>query len=181
MTPEHERTDVAETKLRELAGLLFCGIPKEQVDVNADPFDIANRVIARAEHLHQQIDALATVLLKEFGGPTQDEGACEMAIRVLREQKADARRWRAVRPEKIVSARQLIKNAGLEAWLAAALATIDELRAERDAAQAHAARWRVVVAEAGVELEDERISYVAVQIDRDDWLAARTEAPDAPS
>src|SRR3990172_4861106 len=31
---------------------------------------------------------LAKVLLTEFGGPTQNEGAVEMAIRVLREQRA---------------------------------------------------------------------------------------------
>ena len=36
--------------------------------------------------LGKQIDALATVLLREFGGPTQDESACEMAVRVMREQ-----------------------------------------------------------------------------------------------
>ena len=34
-----------------------------------------------------QIDLLATVLLKEFGGPTENESACEMAARVLWEQK----------------------------------------------------------------------------------------------
>ncbi len=39
----------------------------------------------RNEHLHQQIDSLASVLLQEFGGPTQNESACEMAVRLLRE------------------------------------------------------------------------------------------------
>jgi hypothetical protein len=82
---EEERANVAETTIRELTGLLFTGLPTEEVDVAADPFDVANRVIARAEHIHRQIDALATVLMEEFGGPTQNESACEMAVRLLRE------------------------------------------------------------------------------------------------
>lgn len=41
----------------------------------------------------EQIGSLATVLLDEFNGPTQDEGACEMAIRVLREQRAEVTRY----------------------------------------------------------------------------------------
>lgn len=36
---------------------------------------------------NEKIAKLATVLLEEFGGPTQNESACEMAIRVLREQR----------------------------------------------------------------------------------------------
>ncbi len=40
------------------------------------------------EWLRVQLDKLATVLLDEFGGPTQSEGAVDMAIRVLREQKS---------------------------------------------------------------------------------------------
>jgi len=39
---EHER-------VLQLTGLLFTGLPTEEVDVNADPFDVANRVIARAD------------------------------------------------------------------------------------------------------------------------------------
>ncbi len=39
----------------------------------------------RNEHLDREIDALASVLLQEFGGPTQNESACEMAVRLLRE------------------------------------------------------------------------------------------------
>ena len=35
----------------------------------------------------EQIEKLAAVLLLEFGGPTQSESACEMAVRLLREQK----------------------------------------------------------------------------------------------
>ncbi len=41
----------------------------------------------RNEHLDKQIDSLASVLLQEFGGPTQNESACEMAVRLLREFK----------------------------------------------------------------------------------------------
>lgn len=44
-------------------------------------------VAAFVEHLETEIDQLATVLLDEFGGPVCSESACEMAVRVLREQK----------------------------------------------------------------------------------------------
>jgi hypothetical protein len=44
------------------------------------------------EPLSSQIDRLAKVLLGEFGGPTHDEGACDTAIRKLREFK----RWRDI-------------------------------------------------------------------------------------
>ena len=37
--------------------------------------------------LSTQIGVIADVLLQEFGGPTQSESACEMAVRVLREQR----------------------------------------------------------------------------------------------
>lgn len=37
--------------------------------------------------LEEQILLLANVLMDEFGGPVMDESACEMAIRVLREQR----------------------------------------------------------------------------------------------
>ncbi|MCC6490697.1 MAG: hypothetical protein IT364_24640 [Candidatus Hydrogenedentes bacterium] len=40
---------------------------------------------AEVERLRDtQIGPLAKVLLEEFGGPTQDESACEMAVRMLR-------------------------------------------------------------------------------------------------
>jgi len=42
--------------------------------------------------LEEQIESLAKVLLQEFGGPSKDEGACEMAIRLLREQKIEVDR-----------------------------------------------------------------------------------------
>ena len=42
-----------------------------------------------AAALKEQIDALATVLLQEFGGPTCDESACEMAVRLLRDQATE--------------------------------------------------------------------------------------------
>jgi hypothetical protein len=48
----------------------------------------ARRVAADTVHLKAQIDDLAAVLLAEFGGPA-DESACEMAVRVLREQRAE--------------------------------------------------------------------------------------------
>ena len=50
-----------------------------------------------ARNLEQQIDALAKVLLDEFDGPDRDESACEMAVRVLREQRADNERLRKER------------------------------------------------------------------------------------
>lgn len=46
------------------------------------------RLAAECDHLHGQIGTLAKVLLEEFGGPTCDESACEMVVRVLREQNA---------------------------------------------------------------------------------------------
>lgn len=43
-----------------------------------------------SEHVsHLQVDALAKVLLEEFGGPTENEGAVEMAIRLLRKQQGE--------------------------------------------------------------------------------------------
>lgn len=38
--------------------------------------------------LDLQVELLAKVLMEEFGGPTQSEGAIEMAIRVMREQQS---------------------------------------------------------------------------------------------
>ena len=60
--------------------------------------DERERDKAKAEdwaHLSQQVDALAKVLLEEFGGPTQEESACEMAVRVLREQQHQRERDKA--------------------------------------------------------------------------------------
>lgn len=46
-------------------------------------------IIDAAARLNRDdVDELARVLLEEFGGPVGDEGACGMAIRVLREQRA---------------------------------------------------------------------------------------------
>jgi hypothetical protein len=42
------------------------------------------------------VDELARVLMEEFGGPVGDEGACETAIRVLREQRATIEAGRKV-------------------------------------------------------------------------------------
>jgi hypothetical protein len=42
---------------------------------------------ADATEAQCQISTLASVLLSEFGGPTKDESACEMAVRLLREQR----------------------------------------------------------------------------------------------
>ena len=36
-----------------------------------------------------QIDKLAKVLIEEFGGPTENEGAVDMAIRLLRARPSD--------------------------------------------------------------------------------------------
>lgn len=55
-------------------------------------WEIVKDLQASAEHnelLSHQIADLAEVLMQEFGGPTRDEGAVEMAIRVLREQKKE--------------------------------------------------------------------------------------------
>lgn len=41
------------------------------------------------EPLGQQVTRLATVLIEEFGGPTQSEGAIDMAIRLLRQCRAE--------------------------------------------------------------------------------------------
>jgi hypothetical protein len=51
----------------------------------------ANEIAAAHERLgglEAQIAPLAQVLLDEFDGPTRSESACEMAVRVLREQRA---------------------------------------------------------------------------------------------
>lgn len=45
---------------------------------------------ADVAHLRGEIDELAKVLLEEFGGPVISESACQMAVRVLREQRAAA-------------------------------------------------------------------------------------------
>lgn len=45
------------------------------------------------EELKSQIAGLAKVLLEDCGGPTKNEGACEMAARLLREQAA-IQNWR---------------------------------------------------------------------------------------
>lgn len=39
--------------------------------------------------LYRQTQILAKILMDEFGGPTHDEGAIDMAIRVLRHQKKE--------------------------------------------------------------------------------------------
>lgn len=53
-------------------------------------------------HCQQEITNLAKFLLQEFDGPTCDESACEMAIRLLREKPA---------PEAKASAGDWVKNA----------------------------------------------------------------------
>lgn len=50
-----------------------------------------------AEHLKSEIDGLAKVLMAEFGGPTAadvDNGACGMAVRLLREFRSERDRLR---------------------------------------------------------------------------------------
>lgn len=63
---------------------------------------------ARAEmnDLKSQINDLAHVLLTEFGGPTEDEGACRMAVRVLRDQKAEVERL----TKRCEEAREIIES-----------------------------------------------------------------------
>ena len=43
--------------------------------------------VPQEDGLGVQVEGLADVLLKEFGGPVCDESACEMAIRLLRQYK----------------------------------------------------------------------------------------------
>lgn len=78
-------------------GLLLTLAPDVETDAT-DPLamakDVERAVHSRIEEterhcdrLHAQIEPLANVLLQEFDGPTQSESACEMAVRVLREQR----------------------------------------------------------------------------------------------
>lgn len=39
--------------------------------------------------LEDQINRLANFLIEEYGGPTRDEGAVEMAVRLLKEHKSE--------------------------------------------------------------------------------------------
>ena len=52
------------------------------------PEGFARSIAEKNIRLESQIDKLAKVLLEEFGGPTENESAAEMAIRLLREPNA---------------------------------------------------------------------------------------------
>lgn len=72
-------------------------------------------------HLRGEIARLTIVLLEEFGGPTCNESACEMAVRLLREQKAEVGRLQ----ERDAKTQQLLLEADcreLEAIFTAAAA-----------------------------------------------------------
>ena len=81
-----------------LRRMLLRGAVADADDV-LDVLDAIDRLAARDaavrdhRHLWDQIDALAKVLLREFGGPVGgSEGACDMAVRVLREQAIEIER-----------------------------------------------------------------------------------------
>lgn len=44
-------------------------------------------LLKRPEKLEAEISKLTDVLMKDFGGPTENESACEMAVRLLKELK----------------------------------------------------------------------------------------------
>jgi hypothetical protein len=73
--------------------LRSCTCPKDEAPVPCQRrFALGDCLAAQtSSSLAEQINQLAKVLLEEFGGPTQSEGAVEMAIRVLREQKSALR------------------------------------------------------------------------------------------
>ena len=61
-----------------------------QMEIEEASYDVAiQEAWQKIASLEAEIDALAAVLLQEFGGPTQNESACEMSVRMLREQKAE--------------------------------------------------------------------------------------------
>lgn len=104
MASEIHRTvsDAIDSRQRTIGAaklaLAKAGIPCSGNDYLPDAIDrLAARDAAVRDHRHlwDQIDALAKVLLAEFGGPVGgSEGACQMAVRVLREQKAEIDRLR---------------------------------------------------------------------------------------
>ena len=83
---------------------------------NRNAIDAALEEIARRTG---QIDALASVLFGEFGGPIQDESACEMAIRVLREQQGEIARLRETERKLLLQSSEWEGNAREHQELAA--------------------------------------------------------------
>ena len=61
----------------------------------------------------------------------------------------------------------------LSAQMAVAL---KECERERDELRAEVERLRSVIAHAGVELDDARLPYLTLQVDRDEWIRAKKEA-----
>jgi len=102
MAREIHRTvgDAIDSRQRTIGAaklaLAKAGIPCSGNDYLPDAIDrLAARDAAVRDHRHLWVDALAKVLLAEFGGPVGgSEGACQMAVRVLREQKAEIDRLR---------------------------------------------------------------------------------------
>jgi hypothetical protein len=62
--------------------------PCPEGECSVRPLVAGQDVEAQARALAEQIAELAKVLMEEFGGPTRSEGAVDMAIRLLREQRA---------------------------------------------------------------------------------------------
>lgn len=59
---------------------------KSQMEFKEAPAGIDTSTPVAVVHLEGQISLLSLTLLDDFGGPACDESACEMAVRVLREQ-----------------------------------------------------------------------------------------------
>jgi hypothetical protein len=76
-----------------------CGQPRPcpkhdaaTVAVNAAAASLQRRMGAIAAHecdLRGQVERLAKIIIAEFGGPTESEGACDTAIRIMRRLAAE--------------------------------------------------------------------------------------------
>ena len=84
---------------RTVVGAFPPGTALSEVDLQLWK-DRAKSAEASAGHRGEQIGGLAKVLLEEFGGPQKSESACDMAVRLLREQRARLEAFvdRAVNP-----------------------------------------------------------------------------------
>jgi len=82
----------------------------DKMDYSTLCSDCYNSLMAENEMLQKQINTLASVLLDEFGGPTRDESACEMAVRLLRENRLEQNALREVLDWAIEASLQLSKD-----------------------------------------------------------------------
>jgi hypothetical protein len=99
LADERGTREALDRRVRELDELLRRWYRSDgSAEVLSSAAEVLLRRIAAAaelDHMHGQVDALAKVLLEEFGGPTRSESACEMAVRVLREFRGYVERLRA--------------------------------------------------------------------------------------